>query len=194
MLYPDNYPGRPPYSSDKVDSAIPINVLDDYYDRVMAHIAAVQEAGVNIGVPVEQLKQHDQSKFSPTEFGPYALHFCGGGAPDLFAVAWLHHIHKNAHHWEHWLFPGNFTPKGSNVENGAVEMPEHFVLEMVADWSGAGVVYTGTDDMSDWLKMNMGRISVHSRTAIFLRKILRELGYGEITDYTQFRHEREATV
>lgn len=194
MMYPDNYPGRPPYSSDMIDGAIPLNVLNDYYDRVMAHIAAVQEAGAKIGVPVEQLKQHDQSKFSPTEFGAYALHFCGGGAPDLFAVAWLHHIHKNAHHWNHWLFADGFTPKGSKVENGAVEMPEHYALEMMADWQAANIVYSKSEDMSEWLASNMGRIMVHSRTAIFLRKILRELGYGKITDLTQFRHEREATV
>lgn len=194
-MFFDNYPTRPPNRSYFVGTmGIPEEVLDDYYGSLLAHIAAVHDAGKKLGVPEQQLYLHDLSKFSVSEFGAYAKHFKGGGAPNEFAHAWIHHIHHNEHHWERWIFPNGFTPKDSEVENGAIEMPEHFALEMVADWMGASVAYTGSDDMTDWLKGNMGRITVHSRTAIFLRKILRELGYGGIVDYTQFRHEREATA
>lgn len=155
-------------------------VIEAYLDSLVAHIRYVQEAGEKLGVSPQQLRAHDQSKFSESEFPHYAKHFHGGGAPDLFAHAWLHHMNYNPHHWQHWIFPDNFTPKGSEVEAGVVEMPTHYALEMVADWMGASRAYTGSWDMAKWLREHMPRIRVHSRTAEHLRFILDNLGYADI--------------
>jgi hypothetical protein len=151
-----------------------------FYESLMKHITAVQEAGRLIGVPEVQLLIHDNSKFSDEEFPAYARHFHGGGDPDGFARAWLHHMNHNPHHWQHWMFPDGFTPKGSDVENGVVEMPQNYALEMVADWMGASMAYTGSWDMTEWLKKNMPKIKVHSKTAVYLRKVLADLGYTEV--------------
>lgn len=151
-----------------------------YLESLVLHIRSVQEAGRKLGVDEQQLRFHDQSKFSDAEFPAYAEHFHGGKPnPDRFAAAWLHHIHANPHHWNHWLFADGFSPKGSNVEAGAVEMPRRYALEMVADWMGSSMAYTGSWDMTKWLTENMGRIRLHSRTAAFVRDILRGLGYPE---------------
>src|SRR3972149_88807 len=80
-------------------------VFATFTKSLKEHIAFVQEAGQKIGVSSEQLEIHDNSKWSDDEFAGYALHFHGGGAPDLFAKAWLHHIHYNPHHPEYWLLP-----------------------------------------------------------------------------------------
>lgn len=150
----------------------------EYIASLQQHIAYVREAGKKIGVLDYLLDIHDNSKWSPQEFDGYAKHFKGGGAPDEFAKAWLHHIHWNPHHWQHWIFPDNYTPKGSlTVENGVVEMPEPFAVEMIADWMGAGRTYTGSWDMTDWLIENIPRIIVHSHTAAFLKDRLIDLGY-----------------
>ena len=173
------------YSVDKA-------VAEAFAASLREHIVYVQEAGRIIGASENQLAVHDQSKWSETEFPGYAHHFKGGGAPDEFAKAWLHHIHCNPHHWQHWIFPDGFTPKDSNVENGIVEMPLHFCLEMVADWMGASRAYSGTWDISEWLWNNMGRIRVHSKTAEHLRGILDGQGYADIVYMRYFANEKAA--
>lgn len=164
-------------------------VAEAYALSLREHIAYVQEAGRMIGVPEGQLDVHDQSKWSAAEFPGYALHFKGGGAPDAFARAWLHHIHNNPHHWQHWIFADGFTPKGSTVESGAVEMPRMYAEEMVADWMGASRAYTGSWDMAGWLSEHIPKIRVHSKTAMVLREILDAIGYADIVYMKKFAGE-----
>ncbi len=151
------------------------------------HIKNVREAGEMIGVDRRQLQMHDLSKFGLEEFPHYARNFHGDRAdPDGFARAWLHHIHYNEHHWQHWIFPDAFTPKDSRVEKGVVEMPETFALEMIADWMGASKTYTGSWDISIWLFNNIPKITIHSRTATFLRATLDRLGYPDVSFMARF--------
>lgn len=74
---------------------------------------------------------HDFSKFSPKEFFPYAKKFFSEG--ELSSVdemkwkyAWLHHQHKNKHHWEYWVVNPNAKQ--------ALPMPRKYLIEMVCDW------------------------------------------------------------
>jgi hypothetical protein len=157
----------------------------EYTERLKRHIESVQVAGRKLGVPEDQLEAHDLSKYSEEEFPAYAMHFCGGGAPVEFAKAWLHHIHHNPHHWNHWLFADGYSPKDSNVENGRVEMPQHYAIEMVADWMGASFAYTGSWDMAMWLSKNTPRIKLHSKTIYYVTGVLDSMGY---MDYVGFPH------
>lgn len=158
-----------------------------YLVSLHKHIEAVQEAGRKIGVNETQLIDHDRSKFSIEEFPYYARQFHGDkGDPDGFAGAWLHHIHNNPHHWQHYMFPDGFTPKGSNVENGVVEMPYHFALEMIADWMGASYAYTGSWDMTDWLWKNIPKIILHSNTAEYVRETLDAMSYADTVNGHEF--------
>ena len=154
-----------------------------YLDTLKLHIESVQQAASRIGLPAHHVMNHDASKFSPEEFVGYALHFKGGGAPDLFSRAWLHHIHHNPHHWQHWIFSDGYTPKGSNVENGCIEMPDLYALEMAADWMGASYAYTGSWDMAEWLSKNTPRIRVHSKTAQYLYGVLDSMGYADSVQF-----------
>lgn len=168
-------------------------VAVDYIASLIEHVNYVRQAGLKIGVPGRQLACHDDSKWTQAEFPGYAMHFKGGGAPDAFASAWLHHLHHNPHHWQHWIFSDNFTPEGSEVENGVVKMPEHYALEMVADWLGSSMAYTGSWDMKVWLLQNMPRIRVHSNTAVFLRETLDHLGYADVVYTWKFAQELDVT-
>jgi hypothetical protein len=161
---------------------------DSFFESLKLHISSVQRAGEMIrGIPSGNLLLHDRSKFDIEEFPYYVRQFFGDkGDPDGFARAWLHHIHHNPHHWQHWLFPDGFSPKGSTVENGAVEMPRHYALEMVADWMGATMAYTGSWDMGLWLSQNTPKIRLHSKTAVFLTEVLDSMGY---IDYVGFPYE-----
>ena len=169
---------------------ITLAIAESFLASVCGHVTNVRQAGEMIGVNKHQLKMHDLSKFNLDEFPHYARNFFGDKAdPDGFSGAWLHHIHRNEHHWQHWIFPDGFTPRGSTVENGCVEMPGHYALEMVADWMGASKSYTGSLDMTKWLYDNMPKIRVHSKTASHLRGILDSLGYADVVYVQRFAHE-----
>lgn len=166
--------------------------LEDYLSSLLAHIRYVQEAGLRLGVAKSQRAEHDQSKFSEVEFPAAVERFKAGDPnPDRYARAWLNHVHKNPHHWQHWMFPDGFTPRGSSVEAGVMAMPEEYAREMVADWMGSSMAYTGSWDMTTWLVENMGRIRLHTATAATVRGILAELGYGEEVIATPWAHEKE---
>lgn len=191
MLYPANYPNLEYILAHRTIFGVgllPEDVLTRFYDTLILHISCVQEAGVKLGVPEYQLENHDLSKFTSNEFAAYAKHFQGGGAPDEFSLAWLHHLHFNEHHWQYFIFPDGFSLKGSQVEAGVMPMPEYFALEMVADWQGASKAYTGSEDMTEWLWKNIPRISLHSTTAKFVRNTLRGLGYDDVLSLN-FRNE-----
>ena len=159
---------------------INLAAAENYLNDLVRHIHCVRQAGDSLRVLPRLLRQHDQSKFSLIEFPAAVERFRGGDPnPDRYAAGWLHHIHSNPHHWQHWMFPDGFTPRGSSVEGGVMEMPREYVLEMVADWMGSSMTYTGSWDMTKWLTENMVRIRLHSRTAQAVRKLLRELGYPD---------------
>ena len=161
--------------------------LKDFDESLHKHIFYVRQAGEKIGVPSDQLERHDLSKYTMQEFPHYARSFHGDrGDPNGFAGAWLHHIHNNPHHWQYWIYPDGFTPKGSNVENGVVKMPQHYALEMIADWMGASYVYTGSWDMQKWLWENIPRIILHSDTAEYVRQTLDMLGYADTVNVISF--------
>lgn len=165
---------------------VPLEIGRKYEAYLGRHIEAVREAGPKLGVPTEQLNVHDASKWEGEEFYGYAMHFFGGGAPDDFANAWLHHIHHNPHHWEHWIFPADFTMKGVNIERNCLQMPDEYVLEMVADWQGAGYAITGSWDITNWLDKNLGRVRLHSKSMAYLEKVLKKIGYLHESDFLCF--------
>jgi hypothetical protein len=74
---------------------------------------------------------HDLSKLTPKEFLPYAKKFFLDRKIDSidemkWKFAWLHHQHKNKHHWEHWVVDPN--------QKLALPMPRKYLIEMVCDW------------------------------------------------------------
>ncbi|MEY8515354.1 DUF5662 family protein [Lachnospiraceae bacterium 29-84] len=77
---------------------------------------------------------HDQSKFEPDEYAAYDAYFYGGNKS--FAVvqeyrrAWLLHIHRNPHHWQHWVLVNDNPDEGEVI----LEMPINYILEMICDW------------------------------------------------------------
>jgi len=158
-----------------------LSIYDAYAESLETHIKYVIEFGRKLGMNEQQLTAHDASKWGGMEFGPYARFFHGGGTNGTeMAHAWLHHIHANPHHWQYWIFPEGasaWSPNGADIEGGALEMPEMYVLEMVADWHGASMAYTGCWEIDDWLIGNLNSVQMHHKSKAFLYKTLEELGY-----------------
>lgn len=151
------------------------------YRRVLSnHIKSVQEIGKTLGVPEDQLAEHDMSKWSDEEFPDYAMQYKGYGKPLTFVYAKLHHIQRNPHHWEHWVIPDGYA-LNSGAESGVLPMPENYALEMIADWMATGQRSSRSWDVSSWLSKNIPLIRLHSKTAAFVTEVLSDLGYTDIT-------------
>lgn len=131
-----------------------------YFRYLIWHKALVYKHGRKLGVPIFQLLIHDWSKFTPTEFVPYMnkfiRHLSDDGSVRAYHKAFLHHVHRNPHHWEHWVVPSKYDG------NVAVEMPEKYVLEMIADWNAMAEIY----DMgqSEWYINHYEDVILHSAT------------------------------
>lgn len=148
-----------------------------YLRRLLMHKWFVLLAGRRVGVPLWRLIVHDWSKFMPVEFLPYARYDFAVMREDLaFDTAWLHHQKHNPHHWQYWVLIQDFKP------TKALPMPTPFVREMVADWMGAGRAYTGSWDMSDWLRKSLPHMTgfMHPNTITRLGFVLVEQGYLEL--------------
>lgn len=135
-----------------------------YLSYVLRHKWFVFVAGLTTGAPLWRLIRHDWSKFLPSEWGPYSRSFYeeDGSSrylPDKgFDAAWLKHIHRNDHHWQHWVL------EQDNGRKKLLPMPDPCILEMVADWAGAGRAITGRWDVSEWYQKNREKIQLEEVT------------------------------
>ena len=86
---------------------------------------------------------HDLSKYSFVEFFSSARYFQGNRSPieaekdvKSYSLAWQHHKGHNPHHWEYWI------DNIGTYKNTPIKIPYEYVIEMICDWLGAGIVYS----------------------------------------------------
>jgi len=117
-----------------------------YLRYVLRHKWYVLRAGLLLNgwrpAWVLRLLVHDLSKFRPGEWRPYVAMFYGvpgqrSDARHPFEIAWLKHIHRNPHHWQHWLL------QQDDGKQLVLLIPPVVVDEMVCDWVGAGQKING---------------------------------------------------
>lgn len=147
----------------------------NYLKYVFRHKWFVLIAGVKIGAPFWRLIIHDWSKFLPSEWKPYAYTFYDKNgnkqykeSPE-FKRAWNYHQKRNKHHWQYWLLKeddGLFIP---------IAMPEKYMLEMLADWMGAGRAITGRWEVVEWYEKNNHKIILHDYVRICLEQKMKEI-------------------
>ena len=107
---------------------------------------------------------HDLSKFTISEWRGYARYFYGKKTPSVefdFDVAWLHHQHRNKHHWQRWLL--TLDSARSDGKMIPMIMPEKYQREMLADWYSAGRAY-GNPNTAEWYLENREQIQLHPVT------------------------------
>lgn len=112
---------------------------------------------------------HDWSKFYPVEFLESVKFYNGMESPipiakkaQGYSLAWQHHKGHNEHHYEYWV--DNLDSHGTTIP-----MPFECVMEMIADWFGAGRAYKGKgftylDECNwwDWKKSTNPKMNVHT--------------------------------
>ena len=158
-----------------------------HFKTVCKHKAVVYRECKACGIAWQGII-HDLSKFSPTEFVPSAKYFQGDKSPieaekDAlgYSDTWLHHKAHNKHHWEYWC--------DYNNDNGEVlphRIPYKYVVEMICDWIGAGMVYesskwTQASPMEYYKKVRVGR-HFHPQTEMLIiqfLKCIRDKGLDE---------------
>ena len=77
---------------------------------------------------------HDSSKENPDEYKAYDAYFYGKNRSaqvvEDFNYAWLKHIQRNLHHWQHWILHKD----DPNEQTECLEMPYEYIVEMICDW------------------------------------------------------------
>lgn len=143
-----------------------------YLWYVLKHKYFVFVAGRKLGCGVWQLVVHDLSKFSKAEWKPYVDRFIRkrDNKKDYFK-AWVHHYENNPHHWNFWIDPYTDRPH---------PIPDYFLLEMIADWLGAGRAKTGHWDIVEWYCKNKNKMKLHPATRTVVESLIP--GYDSFWD------------
>lgn len=169
-----------------------------YFWAVVHHKLCILMAGIRMNqalratvfrVSYKRLLLHDMSKFSRSEFWPYAEHFYGNKKNSAeFHQAWLHHVRHNDHHWEHFIkdYPSvcDRISKEPLPDLIIREMPTAAILEMVADNLAASRSYEGywprteQKDGWKWLTHAFEKCRLHPTTRVKLTAFLCALGYA----------------
>lgn len=105
--------------------------------------------------------KHDESKTQPDEYYAYDAYFYGNNRSyqvvQDFNYAWLNHIHRNPHHWQHWILNNDNKELGEMV----LDMPVNYIIEMICDWWAFSwqkgdlyKIFKWYDERKDYIKLS----------------------------------------
>lgn len=118
------------------------------------------------------IAHHDYSKESQEEYTAYDDYFYGGNRSFAvvrdFNFAWLHHIHNNPHHWQHWVLIND------DPENGIVslDMPAKYIIEMICDWWSFSWKTENLFEIFNWYEKHKDYMILSEKTRTFVEMFL----------------------
>lgn len=129
---------------------------------------------------------HDQSKDELDEYEAYDAYFYGNNRSyavvQNYRRAWLLHIHRNPHHWQHWVLINDDPKEGEIV----LEMPYDYIIEMICDWWAFSWISGNLREIFGWFDEHKDYMKLGSRTRItvedILSKMKEKLGESVATD------------
>ena len=148
----------------------------EYSKYIIEHVENVKKAYIWLvekeivsSQLITQMNLHDISKWGRDEFEAYDNYFYGKKTEKVkteFNYAWLHHIHNNPHHWQHWVL--------INDEDGtyALEMPKEYVIEMICDWWAFSHKSGNLYEIFDWYKSHKKNMILHENTKKLVEELL----------------------
>lgn len=163
-----------------------------YDEYLMEHITNVQTAyqwlknhfpnyfeDPEKGTPlIDVTAFHDNSKLSPEEYDAYDKYFYGNNKSfsvvNDFNKAWLHHIHNNPHHWQHWVLLED-DPRNPNNNYICIEMPRVYVLEMISDWWSFSWKVGNPYEIFNWYDDHKKTMKLHDNTRKLVESILSDI-------------------
>lgn len=149
-----------------------------------------------VGLPLWVGIVHDYDKFRPAMFIAYARFFYNPNGtrttseqkdanPDIKQemMRWFrNHYSTQPHHWEYW------TRDRANPKTSATKpMTDRYILEMIADWYGAGIAINGKQDVLEWYdrQLNTGNINLHEDTIPKVTNLIAEKFPPEFVNQTR---------
>ena len=133
------------------------------------------------------VKFHDASKLSSEEYDAYDAYFYGEErTPEIeeaFDYAWLHHIHENPHHWQHWILKEDDSVNdGDYMAVKCLDIPDNYIIEMIADWwsfSWKNYLITGNKkelySIFDWYDAHLNSIKMHPNSKKKVEDLLAQI-------------------
>lgn len=117
---------------------------------------------------------HDQSKNEPNEYEAYDAYFYGNNRSyevvQRYQRAWLLHIHRNPHHWQHWVLIHDDMEDGE-LET-VLEMPYDYIIEMICDWWSFSWQSGNLYEIFKWYEEHSKYIKLAQTTKITVEYIL----------------------
>ena len=113
---------------------------------------------------------HDESKMNNDEYDAYDKYFYGNRSYEVvqnFNYAWLQHIHKNPHHWQHWILINDDSELGII----ALEIPFNYIIEMICDWWSFSWRSGNLYEIFDWYAKHRDKIQMN----VISRKIVEDI-------------------
>lgn len=116
---------------------------------------------------------HDDSKYQDDEYEAYDAYFYGGNrsyqVKQDFEKAFLMHLHRNPHHWQHWVL---INDGGEDHEEVVFRMPYEYGIEMICDWWSFSWKSGDLYGIFDWYEGKKDGIRLHPDTRAFVEGML----------------------
>lgn len=118
---------------------------------------------------------HDSSKNNDDEYKAYDAYFYGNNCSyevvEEFKRAWLRHIHRNPHHWQHWVLNNDDPDEGEII----LDMPYNYIIEMICDWWSFSWQKGDLGDIFNWYYEHSDYIKLSPKTRKTVEDILEQL-------------------
>lgn len=125
---------------------------------------------------------HDDSKTEPDEYYAYDAYFYGGNRSyqvvQDFNYAWLNHIHRNPHHWQHWILINDEPDEGEII----LDMPGNYILEMICDWWAFSWQNENLYEIFDWYDKHKDHMDLSDKTRKTVEDILTKM-YDKLNEF-----------
>ena len=125
---------------------------------------------------------HDDSKTSEDEYNAYDAYFYGGNRSyqvvQDFNYAWLNHIHRNPHHWQHWILINDEPDEGDII----LDMPENYILEMICDWWAFSWQNENLYEIFDWYDKHKDHMDLSDKTRKTVKDTLTKM-YDKLNEF-----------
>ena len=119
---------------------------------------------------------HDDSKISLEEYKAYDEYFYGDKSHAVvkaFDQAWLHHIHNNPHHWQHWILFEDDPKTGKPYR--ALDMPDPYIVEMICDWWSFSFKSGDLKEIFSWYGEHKNKMILSDKTRKRVEYILERI-------------------
>lgn len=143
------------------------------FDWISENLPELLKGGFDYGWQI--CFAHDQSKSELDEYEAYDAYFYGGNRSysvmRAYERAWLIHLHRNPHHWQHWILINDDPKEGEII----LEMPYNYVIEMICDWWAFSWAKGNLTEIFSWYNEHKDYMKLHPKTRKNVDDILEKI-------------------